>query len=325
MKGYRYHLDTKKPRQKITCPGCGHKKVFVRYVDAQTGKYLPEEYGKCDRDNNCTYWHNPYDDGYSKRVWEQEKAEGKIYKPKFVSKPYQPPSFISFDVFKKSLGRYDANNLVIYLNNKFGVSITKGLVERYYIGTSKHQFFKPQIHPDYISPQGASIFWQRDIKGRITAGKVILYNADTGKRMKEPFNHVDWAHNLLKLPEPRPYQCLFGEHLLKVELYKPVAIVESEKTAIIASVYLPQFVWLATGSLVMLTSERCQVLKGREVILFPDLNGFEKWKVKSEELSDITKFVVSDFLQLRATELEKMQGLDIADYLIEFDMTALLG
>jgi hypothetical protein len=67
---------------------------------------------------------------------------------------------------------------------------------------------------------------------------------------------------------------LFGEHLL-IDKTKPVAIVESEKTAVIASVYLPQFIWVAVGSLTNLNAEKCNVLKGRTVTLFPDLNGFD--------------------------------------------------
>jgi hypothetical protein len=50
----------------------------------------------------------------------------------------------------------------------------------------------------------------------------------------------------LKLPAFQLSQCLFGEHLLK-DTETPVAIVESEKTAIIASCYYPEFIWLACG------------------------------------------------------------------------------
>ena len=113
-------------------------------------------------------------------------------------------------------------------------------------------------------------------------------------------------------------QCLFGEHLLK-DKTKSIAIVESEKTAVIASVYLPQFIWLAVGSLTNLTNEKCRVLAGRTVILFPDLNGFEKWSNKAKELSHITIFTVSDLLERKATDAERKQGLDLADYLIKFN------
>lgn len=149
----------------------------------------------------------------------------------------------------------------------------------------------------------------------------MLYSPATGKRVKEPFNHINWVHKALKQPEFELRQCLFGEHLL-IDKTKPVAIVESEKTAVIASVYLPQFIWVAVGSLTNLNAEKCSILKGRIVTLFPDLNGFDKWSSKAKELSHLAIFTVSDLLERKATEAEKKQGFDLADYLIKYDYKA---
>jgi len=149
----------------------------------------------------------------------------------------------------------------------------------------------------------------------------MLYSPTTGKRVKYLEPPVYWVHKALKQPEFELRQCLFGEHLLN-DKTKPVAIVESEKTAVIASVYLPQFVWVAVGSLTNLNAEKCSILKGRTVTLFPDLNGFEKWSSKVKELSHLAIFTVSDLLERKATEAEKKQGFDLADYLIKFDYKA---
>lgn len=65
---------------------------------------------------------------------------------------------------------------------------------------------------------------------------------------------------------------------------------ESENTAILATHYLPQFLWLATGGKCScINREAIKSLQGREAMLVPDLN---------------------------ATDEERTQGLDIADYLI---------
>lgn len=76
-------------------------------------------------------------------------------------------------------------------------------------------------------------------------------------------------------------QCLFGEQQLTARA-SPVAIVESEKTAITASAYLPDFIWLACGSLTNLTADKCRVLTGRKVVLFPDLKCFDKWRDRAK-------------------------------------------
>lgn len=200
----------------------------------------------------------------------------------------------------------ESNNFIQYLQKLFGIEITNNLRNKYLIGTSNKWL-------------GATVFWQRDIEGNIRTGKIMQYNPNNGKRIKEPYELIYWEHKALNQPDFNLKQCLFGEHLINQNLIKPIAIVESEKTAIIASIYLPNLIWLSVGSISYLKAEICKPLKGRTVILFPDLNGFEKWKLKASELLHIANFSVSDLLDKKANEFEKEQGLDIADYLIRFD------
>ncbi len=320
---HRYLLDP--GSKKHPCPACGQKR-FVRYVDTHAGEHLPEQYGRCDREINCAYHLNPYNDDYAKMVWEQEhghrgnghRGNGncseipnshKPVTPKKKSKPVPKPiSFIPVEKFKESRKGYGQNNFVHWLTSQFGNETTTELISRYNIGTSKHW-------------EGATVFWQIDTKGRVRSGKIMLYNPTTGKRVKEPFNHITWVHKALQMPNFSLKQCLFGEHLLKGN-NKPVALVESEKTAIIANVYLPKFIWLAVGSLSNLNAEKCQALKGRDVYLFPDLNAFEKWNTKAKELTQqipSTRFITSCLLEKNASATDKAKGLDIADYLVKQD------
>lgn len=233
------------------------------------------------------------------------------YKPQ-QTKTTKPVSVIPVEVFKQSLQIEknvsqvaNTNHFIKFLIDLFGVEVTSQLTSNYFIATSKHW-------------DGATVFWQIDTQGNIRTGKIMLYDAITGKRVKEPYNHITWVHKALNQSEFELKQCLFGEHLLQ-DKTKPVAIVESEKTALISSVYLPQFIWLAVGSLNNLNAEKCSVLKGRTVTLFPDLNGFDKWNNKANELSHLAIFTVSDLLERKATEAERKQGFDLADYLIKFD------
>ena len=213
-----------------------------------------------------------------------------------------PASFIEPELLKASHEGGEHNYFVTFLNNHFGADIAGQLEGKYFIGTSKKW-------------QGATIFWQIDTQGKVRTGKIMLYSPTTGKRGKE-FTYV---HKEIKQPEFVLNQCFFGEHLLS-ESGKPVAIVESEKTAIIASYFYPQFVWLASGGIDGLTAEKWKVLKGRTVTLFPDLKAFEKWKTKAQELSKIAKVTVSEYLEQIATEAERKEGLDLADYLLKLDL-----
>jgi len=327
-----YHLQKYQGiHSRYRCPQCqNRRKTFTLYIDTETNQPLAGHVGKCDRLDKCGYHFTP-------KMWFGENLAGrkeqrsriKDFEPK-KSLPLNPCSFIKNEVFKASLKHYHRNNLVIFLINLFGDEVAQQLICKYLIGTAKHW-------------PGATVFWQIDINKKVRAGKIMLYNTVTGKRVKQPFNHVAWVHKVLvkrgineqgaktkDLPVTKKplrldpcslrnanyklNQCFFGEHLLAGN-DMPVAIVESEKTALIASVYLPKYVWLATGGLGNLTQQKCDVLKGRKVFLFPDLNGFNAWAAKLA-LFDVPKTWLFDMLELEATNTEKYNGFDIADYLM---------
>ena len=95
-------------------------------------------------------------------------------------------------------------------------------------------------------------------------------------------------------------------------------LVESEKSALIASQFVPEYLWLATGGMQGCFNARAmQVLKGRDVILFPDLGAYNVWKGKIPLLQPVCKSVrISSYLERHATEEQKTNGLDIVDYLL---------
>ena len=66
-----------------------------------------------------------------------------------------------------------------------------------------------------------------------------------------------------------------------------------------------------------LSIDKFKVLKGRKVILFPDLNkATEIWKQKANEFKNIAEVSISNYLERIATNEQKANGLDLADYLI---------
>jgi len=307
VSNHRFILEPYKGlNSRYLCPQCNDKgKSFSRYIDNETNAHVNASVGKCNRESKCTYHYTP------KQYFEDNK--GFLTVPphlhnnlstsnKQLIEPTKPTSFISDTIFKSSLKGYDSNHFVTYLFSLFGSAVTSQLISRYFIATSKHW-------------SGSTVFWQIDTKGKIRTGKIMLYNPTTGKRIKEPYNHIHWVHKAIKEPCFELKQCLYGQHLL-IDDAKPVAVVESEKTAIISSVYLPQFIWVAVGSLNNLSADKCEILKGRTIVLFPDLNGFDKWSNKAKELSNIGTVIVSDLLELRASDEERKNGLDLADYLM---------
>ena len=179
-------------------------------------------------------------------------------------------------------------------------------MKKYRVGSSKHW-------------EGATVFWQIDRNNRVRTGKIMLYNSDTGKRIKEPYNYITWVHSLLHKPGFNLKQCFFGEHLLATDKIRPVALVESEKTALIASYYLPQYLWLASGGKNgCFNEDSLSVLAGKSVVLFPDLGATEYWQGKIGVMKSIGVDVQQfDYLEANAPSEERKEGYDIADYLLK--------
>lgn len=287
------------------CPGCKDK-TFTFYIDTETGEHLSPDVGRCNHESKCSYHYSPKQYFQDNNI---DTPQPMAYsRPKIVTPEQKPVSFIPVEIFKASLGSDQPNHFIKFLTGLFGVEVTNELICKYFIGTSKHW-------------NGSTVFWQIDARGKVRTGKIMLYSPATGKRVKIPFDFITWVHSVLKITGFNLGQCMFGEHLLQ-DNAKPVAIVESEKTAIIASVYLPQFIWLSVGSLTNLNADKCSILKGRTVTLFPDLKGFDKWSAKAKEIAHITAFNISDLLECKASEAERQQGFDLADYLIKFDYRA---
>lgn len=267
------------------------------------GKFVPykghEDFGYC---HSCGEAFLPKIE--KPEQWQQ--TQPKLHRPQ--PKP-KPVSFTPVDLFKQSLQTGKTvleiaaqNHFIKYLVSLFGEDVTAGVIAKYYIGTSKHW-------------QGANVFWQVDASHKIRTGKIMLYNPDTGKRVKEPYSHANWVHSVYNMPEFDLQQCFFGEHLL-TDKTKPVFVFEAEKTAIIASVFFPNIICIATGGKDGLNTEKCKVLQGRNVTLWPDLNAFDLWSEKAKQYG----FVVSKLIQQKASEQEKQQGFDLADYLIKLDI-----
>jgi hypothetical protein len=281
---YRYQLDTSV--KKYHCPRCA-KRRFVRYVDTETGELLSAQYGRCDRQEQCRYW---------------QKPQGGTLETFVPMRPTPPPSYMKRELMEQSAKHGGKSIFAQWLKRTFGQEAASQALSRYNVGLSTKW-------------KGATVFWQVDTKGRVRMGKIMLYD-ETGHRVKQPFPHITNVHKVLRLKNFNLSQCFFGEHLLNERPSDPVALVESEKTAIIASIYFPQFVWIASGG-----TNGCKwkeravhsVLHGRRLHLFPDLGAYYKWQQIAATMQGFA-VTVNDLLEQHATEEERAKGFDLADY-----------
>ena len=326
---YRYTFE--KGSKKHGCPAC-HKKRFVRYIDTHTGDYLPEVYGKCDREMKCGYHLNPYKDGYAKNqnldtvvAYHHIKP---IHKPKKVH--------FSKQEFEKTRTAYEHNNFIQNLLHNvpfpFETSDIEKVIAQYHLGTITTAYLKGAVTFPYI-----------DSNNNVRAIQVKQFD-ETNHTIKTSFLNAMLTNQYKFNSQPIPQwlkdydkqdskvDCFFGANLLRKYPHNKIALVEAPKTAIYGTLYFgypndtTNLLWLAVYNLSSLTLDKCKALAGREVLLFPDLSedgkAFKLWSDRvdkiQKKLPNIT-FKVVNFLEELASDQDKAQGKDIADYLIELN------
>lgn len=167
---YRYSLDPSS--KKYICPSCGHKR-FVRYVDTETGEFLPDEFGRCDRENSCQYHKKP----------SGEKTEF-IAKPERII-PTVFPNGNSLNQFEKLDSEFHT------FCRKIG--ITDDHLQKMKVGRSdKYTVF--------------GLFNQDD---RLVNSKFIAYD-DNGKRLR---GENDFPFYMKAKEGTKFNRCLYGLHL----------------------------------------------------------------------------------------------------------------
>ena len=314
---YKYHLLKYSGKaSRLTCPSCGRKHCFVPYVDNQNN-IVSEEYGRCNHESSCGYFKYPPSEPDWREYKPRPQRQQRKQQSRVIRKPQRKPSIpdgintIPMDLVKRTIRMNPPSDFLHFLGKLFDQDTVRRLVEEYNIGVTK---------------SGDAIFYQIDTKGRCRTGKVMKYDRETGHRIKDPIakTPITWVHSLLKQQGVLPQeweltQCLFGEHLLSRYPDKEVCLVEAEKTAIICSGFMPQYLWVAVGGKSQL-GDKVEVLDGRTILAIPDIDGQEAWVEKIKERPYLN-IQITDFLIQEATDDELSMGADVADLLIRWKIS----
>lgn len=264
MKLEKIEIDlkfNKKRNYKLVTPCCNRSNKdgkFINYVG------LENQFGYCHSCGKATLPQAVYQDEKGEKyiwnkninryeifdgiqVWNKLKANklSIVSQTKEILKKYIDPT-----VVKESLSQKPENNLLGYIRKTYGNEKTERAINLYYLGTD---------------PTGYTLFWNVDKNLKVRKAKAVKYDV-TGKRT----NRI----RSLYLNENGYKACLYGEHLLKYgkrdqDIY---VLVESEKTAIISSIILPEYWWIAYGGINGLTKDKMKVLKGYRVLIIPDMS-----------------------------------------------------
>lgn len=203
--------------------------------------------------------------------------------------------FIDYKVVAKTINVYQENNLLQYLRTRYDDDKVNFVKQLYFLGTSK---------------KSGTVFWFINKQGKTQKAKVSYYteNGKRTNRFEVPYKNADGYYN-----------CLYGEHLLNNNT-KPIILVESEKTAIVASIEFREYTWLAYSRINGLTDAKLRILKNEKNILIPDISqnavGIMTKKLQKFRSLNIDA-VVYDILGKSDTELKDCDwyNCDVEDVL----------
>lgn len=169
-----------------------------------------------------------------------QKPEMSAKKPKYI------PECMVWEYYATK----PENNLLQYLFKVYDKTKVEDAKETYLIGTSK---------------DGGTVFWNVNSDLKVQKAKISFYNKN-GKRTNKfvvPYKNEDGY-----------FACLFGEHLIydKIKGKKTIILVESEKTAVVGYINLPEYIWVAYGGSNGLTQNKLLPLIGHPVLVIPDMS-----------------------------------------------------
>lgn len=297
---------------RYTCPFCGQKKCFTRYINVDTGEYVHETCGKCNHENSCPTVHYPPRE-YFRDHPEAERHDtrsgflganaGKGRQTYVLPAPTQT-EFFPHEWAEEACQRQSTFRKWFESLPFEGERIRQVLSE-YLVGATERYTVVEGVN---VGP--AAVFWMIDEQQRVHDAKLIAYTAD-GHRVQ------GWGNSMRAICEkakrgPQLLQTekvLFGLHLLPRYPDKTVFIVESEKSALVCACRYPQHLWLATGGCGNLQGAKLRPLTERRIVVVPDSGAYDKWSERMKQ-SGHRHYHVVDFLE------QYEPNTDIADIIL---------
>lgn len=193
-------------------------------------------------------------------------------------------------------------------------------------------FFHPFIDAGKMTIEQMHNAAERYFLGKTKSGQPIFWMIDD---MQEPFDaHIGetWISSFLKKREPilecwRVQHCLFGLHLLSLadgaDYSKPIAIVESEQSAVVLSEFFPECLWMAYATTPHLSPDLLVPLEGRTVTFYPRTDPTLSTYLFFEDYADLVRrnydidLHIDTTLEDNATPDQKERCIDILDFILE--------
>lgn len=326
---YKYTLTNKR---RSDCPFCGKHGKYSAFMNTQTHELAAIEYGMC---SSCRESKRPPDNylqGDSNYVEENKLAyfEADTLNINTINQFYKPKYYVQ-------------NNFIEGLEQKFGEDRIKRVVDLYKLGRFEDSgIVFPYLYTDNHICTGKIMFYDDNLN-RIKEGKKqyprylhnLYYHSDNGDTWDlSPYSGeyiIDENDNIVE-KKFKLKLCLFGHNQIVNDKQKIICLVESEKTAVIMSIILPEYIWVASGGKTLIQDYKFLFFTLRKCLVFADLsendNVYIYWLEKLTEYSRKNGYdfefidYYSEFVENDETIINycKGKGFDIADFVLHFNI-----
>jgi hypothetical protein len=302
-------------------------------MNTQTGELAPAEYGMCSSCRNFKTPPNNYIQGESINVDDNKIAfyEADTLNINTINQYHKPSSYIH-------------NNFIEGLELRFGEDRVKRVIDLYKLGRFEDSHdgqSSAVVFPYFYTASHlctAKLMWFDNYQHRIKEGKKaypkflhnLYYRDDRG--ILHDYNNYDTDDDMNDVVVPfKLKMCLFGHQQIIDDKSKTICLVESEKTAVIMSLVMPEFIWVASGGKTLIQDYKFLFFTGRKCLVFPDLSEDDNvYKYWSEKLTYYNRkygydFEIldyySDFLNNNSERIKyfKVKKYDIADFVMDFN------
>lgn len=209
--------------------------------------------------------------------------------------PQVSPQYIAPELLPPMCAEVERTNLFTFLSGMWGADEVRRVMDAYKVGRYTGRIKQNADGSKYTIDSGGvilgcancSAFPSIDTAGNIHAIKSIPYQTSDHHRIKGDGKSMDWNKGEYVAG------AYFGTHLLPLYPGKRVALVESEKTAIVGTLFAPQYVWIAVQGMQFFkpyseaTRDKCDCMRGRTIHIFPDSDGLVKWREAADYLAGI--------------------------------------
>lgn len=246
----RYRLEKYNgPKTRYTCPSCGKKGEFTRYID-ENGRYFGDDVGRCNRVIKCGYHKKPDGIYYKSQAHEVDFSDIAL-------------SRISIDIYNKY--PTDDGIVIMPLFRRYGIT----LEDLRLFGVTRDIYYYDGV-----------VYWEKISENIIQGAARIRYNPETFKRIKDV--GTKYLNRVYNSEYKRRYP--FGYNAIDMGR-SGICVVESQKTAVIMNKVVDKYSWVAScGSGISTVMQTMRaIFDDTDIILVPDVGCEAQWARVAKE------------------------------------------